>query len=72
MLLRSDFCMKPALSAMAVGALAACKGNAANAATQRQVGATADASGGSMAAHPAPGTGATSSTMLTKCPALAD
>jgi FtsP/CotA-like multicopper oxidase with cupredoxin domain len=51
---RRRFLKNSALSAMAVGALAACKGNAANAATQRQVGATADASGGSMAAHPAP------------------
>ena len=54
---RRSFLKNSALSALAVGALAACKGNTAAAAStvkQNGTGATADASGGSMAAHPAP------------------
>jgi manganese oxidase len=56
---RRSFLKNTALSAIAVGTLAACKGTAAASATQKQGGATADASGGSMAAHPAPVTAAT-------------
>ena len=51
---RRNFLKNTALSAMAVGAFAACKGAAASTAQQNGSGATADASGGSMAAHPAP------------------
>ena len=54
---RRSFLKNSALSALAVGALAACKGSTAAAAStvkQNGTGATADASGGSMAAHPAP------------------
>jgi len=52
---RRSFLKNTALSAMAVGAMAACKGTAAaSSVVQKQGGATADASGGSMAAHPTP------------------
>ncbi|HUQ80056.1 MAG TPA: hypothetical protein VM076_02895 [Gemmatimonadaceae bacterium] len=54
---RRSFLKNSALSALAVSAVATCKGNASAAAaatTQKGAGSTADASGGSMAAHPAP------------------
>ena len=53
---RRSFLKNTALSALAASALAACKGNtaAASSITQKGSGSTTDASGGSMAAHPAP------------------
>ena len=57
---RRAFLKNTALSALAASALTACKGNtaAASPTAQKGNGSTTDASGGSMAAHPAPVTAA--------------